>query len=158
MYTDYNNLYSSYLSHSGKKGMKWGIRNKKKQLNKFENKKVNISDDKKKKQQDKLLKLYKQRKDANWQAINAVIAAAVTIPIGALMTTSYNNTVAKAGEALLTGSGITMGIAGAYAGQSFALKREQNRLQARYGHSLDESNMKYDPIKRTISYGTKGKQ
>lgn len=38
MYTDYNNLYSSYLSHSGKKGMKWGIRNKK-QLNKFENKK-----------------------------------------------------------------------------------------------------------------------
>lgn len=48
MYADYNNLYSSYLSHSGKKGMKWGIRNKK-QLNKFENKKVNISDDKKKK-------------------------------------------------------------------------------------------------------------
>lgn len=29
MYTDYNNLYYSYLSHSGKKGMKWGIRNKK---------------------------------------------------------------------------------------------------------------------------------
>lgn len=26
MYADYNNLYSSYLSHSGKKGMKWGIR------------------------------------------------------------------------------------------------------------------------------------
>ena len=52
MYIDYNNLYSSYLSHSGKKGMKWGISNKqtkKKQLNKFENKKVNISDDKKKK-------------------------------------------------------------------------------------------------------------
>lgn len=84
MYTDYNNLYSSYLSHSGKRGMKWGIRNKKKkkkkQLNKFENKKVNISDDKK-----------------------------------------------------------------------------QKRLQARYGHSLDESNMKYHPLKGTISYGTKGK-
>ena len=30
MYTDYNNLYSSYLSHSGKKGMKWGIRKTKK--------------------------------------------------------------------------------------------------------------------------------
>lgn len=28
MYTDYNNLYSSYLSHSGKKGMKWGVRRK----------------------------------------------------------------------------------------------------------------------------------
>lgn len=27
MYTDYNNLYSSYLSHSGKKGMKWGCGN-----------------------------------------------------------------------------------------------------------------------------------
>lgn len=30
MYTNYNNIYLSYLSHSGKKGMKWGIRNKKK--------------------------------------------------------------------------------------------------------------------------------
>lgn len=30
MYTDYNNLYSSYLSHSGKKGMKLGIRKTKK--------------------------------------------------------------------------------------------------------------------------------
>lgn len=157
MYTNYSNIYSSYLLHSGKKGMKWGIRNKK-QLNKFEKKKVNISDGKKKKQQDKLLKLYKQRKDANWQAINAVIASAVTIPIGALMTTSYNSTVAKAGETLLMGSGITMSIAGAYAGQSLALKREQNRLQSKYGHGLDESNMKYDPIKRTISYGQKGKQ
>lgn len=156
MYTNYSNIYSSYLLHSGKKGMKWGIRNKK-QLNKFE-KKVNISDGKKKEQQDKLLKLYKQRKDANWQAINAVIASAVTIPIGALMTTSYNSTVAKAGETLLMGSGITMSIAGAYAGQSLALKREQNRLQSKYGHGLDESNMKYDPIKRTISYGQKGKQ
>lgn len=29
MYTDYSNIYSSYLIHSGKKGMKWGIRNKK---------------------------------------------------------------------------------------------------------------------------------
>lgn len=29
MYTDYSNIYSSYLYHSGKKGMKWGIRNKK---------------------------------------------------------------------------------------------------------------------------------
>ena len=28
MYTDYNNLYSSYLSHSGVKGMKWGVRHK----------------------------------------------------------------------------------------------------------------------------------
>ena len=26
MYTDYSNIYSSYLLHSGKKGMKWGIR------------------------------------------------------------------------------------------------------------------------------------
>lgn len=32
MYADYNNLYSSYLSHSGKKGTKWGIRNKKKTI------------------------------------------------------------------------------------------------------------------------------
>ena len=29
MYTNYSNIYSSYLLHSGKKGMKWGIRNKK---------------------------------------------------------------------------------------------------------------------------------
>ncbi len=29
MHTNYNNIYSSYLLHSGKKGMKWGIRNKK---------------------------------------------------------------------------------------------------------------------------------
>lgn len=29
MDTNYNNIYSSYLLHSGKKGMKWGIRNKK---------------------------------------------------------------------------------------------------------------------------------
>ena len=28
MYTDYNNLYSSYLFHSGIKGMKWGVRRK----------------------------------------------------------------------------------------------------------------------------------
>ena len=157
MYTNYNNIYSSYLSHSGKKGMKWGIRNKKKQLNKFENKKVNIGDDKKKKQQDKLLKLYKQRKEANWYAANALIAAAITIPIGALMTTSYNNTIAKAGEALITSSGLAAATAGAYAGQSISLKNEQKRLQARYGHSLDESNMKYHPLKGTISYGQKGK-
>lgn len=157
MYTDYNNLYSSYLSHSGKKGMKWGIRNKKKQLNKFENKKVNISDDKKKKQQDKLLKLYKQRKEANWYAANALIAAAITIPIGVLMKTSHNNTISKAGEALITSSGLAMATAGSYAGQSVALKNEQKRLQARYGHSLDESNMKYHPLKGTISYGQKGK-
>lgn len=41
MYTNYSNIYSSYLLHSGKKGMKWGIRNKKlnKQLNKHDNKK-----------------------------------------------------------------------------------------------------------------------
>lgn len=158
MYADYNNLYSSYLSHSGKKGMKWGIRNKKKQLNKFENKKVNISDDKKKKQQDKLLKLYKQRKEANWYAANALIAAAITIPIGALMTNSHNDTIAKAGEALITSSGLAMATAGAYAGQSIGLKNEQKRLQARYGHSLDESNMKYHPLKGTISYGQKGKR
>lgn len=29
MYTNYSDVYSSYLLHSGKKGMKWGIRNKK---------------------------------------------------------------------------------------------------------------------------------
>lgn len=157
MYTDYNNLYSSYLSHSGKKGMKWGIRNKKKQLNKFENKKVNTSDDKKKKQQDKLLILYKQRKEANWYAANALIAAAITMPIGALMTTSYNEIIAKSGEALITSSGIAMATAGAYVGQSISLKKEQGRLQVRYGHSLDESNIKYHPLKGTISYGQKGK-
>lgn len=28
--TNYSTIYSSYLSHSGKKGMKWGIRNNKK--------------------------------------------------------------------------------------------------------------------------------
>lgn len=27
MYTNYSNIYSFYLLHSGKKGMKWGIRN-----------------------------------------------------------------------------------------------------------------------------------
>lgn len=27
MYTSYNNVYNSFLEHSGKKGMKWGIRN-----------------------------------------------------------------------------------------------------------------------------------
>lgn len=55
------------------------------------------------------------------------------------------------------GSGLTMATAGAYAGQSISLKNEQKRLQARYGHSLDESNMKYHQLKGTISYGTKGK-
>lgn len=30
MYTNYSNIYSSYLLHSGKKGMKWGIRKTKK--------------------------------------------------------------------------------------------------------------------------------
>lgn len=74
------------------------------------------------------------------------------------MKSSYNNIVSKAGEALLTSSGITMAMAGAYAGQSISLKNEQKRLQARYGHSLDESNMKYHPLKGTISYGVKGKQ
>ena len=157
MYIDYNNLYTSSLYHSGIKGMKWGIRNKKKQLNKVENKKVNISDDKKKKQQDKLLKLYKQRKEANWYAVNALIAAAITIPIGALMKTSYNNIIARVGEALITSSGLAAATAGAYAGQSISLKNEQKRLQAIYGHSLDESNMKYHPLKGTISYGQKGK-
>ena len=112
---------------------------------------------KRKKQQDKLLKLYKQRKEANWYAANALIAAAITVPIGALMTTSYNNTIAKAGEALITSSGLAAATAGAYAGQSISLKNEQKRLQARYGHSLDESNMKYHPLKGTISYGQKGK-
>ena len=73
------------------------------------------------------------------------------------MKSSYNDTVAKVGEALLMSSGITMSIAGANLGQAYALRKEQNRLQAGYGHGLDESNMKYDPIKRTISYGTKGK-
>ena len=47
-------------------------------------------------------------------------------------------------------------MAGAYVGQSVSLKNEQKRLQARYGHSLDESNMKYHPLKGTISYGQKG--
>lgn len=32
MYTNYSNNYSFYLLHSGKKGMKWGIRNKKKTI------------------------------------------------------------------------------------------------------------------------------
>lgn len=73
------------------------------------------------------------------------------------MKTSYNNTIAKAGEALITSSGFIMATAGAYAGQSINLKNEQKRLQARYGHSLDESNMKYHPLKGTISYGQKGK-
>lgn len=73
------------------------------------------------------------------------------------MTTSYNNTIAKAGEALITSSGLAAATAGAYAGQSISLKNEQKRLQARYGHSLDESNMKYHPLKGTISYGQKGK-
>ena len=30
--TNYNTIYSSYLSHSGKKGMKWGIGNIKKTI------------------------------------------------------------------------------------------------------------------------------
>lgn len=33
MYTSYNNVYNSFLEHSGKKGMKWGIRNSVKRLN-----------------------------------------------------------------------------------------------------------------------------
>ena len=32
MYTSYNNVYNSFLEHSGKKGMKWGIRNSVKKL------------------------------------------------------------------------------------------------------------------------------
>ena len=32
MYMSYNNVYNSFLEHSGKKGMKWGIRNKKKTI------------------------------------------------------------------------------------------------------------------------------
>ena len=32
MYTSYNNVYNSFLEHSGKKGMKWGIRNSVKRL------------------------------------------------------------------------------------------------------------------------------
>lgn len=32
MYTSYNNVYNSFLEHSGKKGMKWGIRNPVKKL------------------------------------------------------------------------------------------------------------------------------
>lgn len=74
------------------------------------------------------------------------------------MKTSYNDIISKAGEALITSSGLAMATAGAYAGQSISLKNEQKRLQARYGHSLDESNMKYHPLKGTISYGQKGKQ
>lgn len=34
MYTNYNNLYSSYLTHSGIKGMKWGVRRKAKKMQK----------------------------------------------------------------------------------------------------------------------------
>lgn len=34
MYTSYNNIYNSFLEHSGKKGMKWGIRNS---VNRFKN-------------------------------------------------------------------------------------------------------------------------
>ena len=73
------------------------------------------------------------------------------------MTTSYNDIISKSGEALITSSGLAMATAGAYVGQSISLKKEQKRLQARYGHSLDESNMKYHPLKGTISYGQKGK-
>ena len=32
MYASYNNVYNSFLEHSGKKGMKWGIRNSVKKL------------------------------------------------------------------------------------------------------------------------------
>ena len=32
MYTSYNNVYNSFLEHSGKKGMKWGIRKSVKRL------------------------------------------------------------------------------------------------------------------------------
>lgn len=32
MHTSYNNVYNSFLEHSGKKGMKWGIRNSAKRL------------------------------------------------------------------------------------------------------------------------------
>lgn len=32
MYTSYNKVYNSFLEHSGKKGMKWGIRNSVKRL------------------------------------------------------------------------------------------------------------------------------
>jgi len=34
MYTDYSNLYYSYLYHSGVKGMKWSVRRKAKKMQK----------------------------------------------------------------------------------------------------------------------------
>lgn len=34
MYSNYNNLYTSSLYHSGVKGMKWGIRRKAKKMRK----------------------------------------------------------------------------------------------------------------------------
>ena len=37
MYTSYNNVYNSFLEHSGKKGMKWGIRNSVKRLKRIKN-------------------------------------------------------------------------------------------------------------------------
>lgn len=34
MYSNYNSLYTSFLYHSGVKGMKWGIRRKAKKMQK----------------------------------------------------------------------------------------------------------------------------
>lgn len=144
--TNYSTIYSSYLSHSGKKGMKWGIRNKKKQLNKFENKKVNNDDKtraKLKKQQDKLLDLYKKRKKANGDAANAVIAAIATYSIGSLMSKSNNYYVAKLGyEFARYAAPVSLLVAGAHMLYSSDLKQEQNSMQARYGFRLDESKLK----------------
>lgn len=141
MYTDYNNLYSSYLSHSGKKGMKWGIRNKK-QLNKRDNKNGNKAKTRLQKQEAKLLDLYKKRKDADKMAVNGLMASLGSLAIGSLLRQSRHYYVAKFGQELTKSFIIPLAIGGAYKLYSDELQSEQNHLQSKYGFRLDESKLK----------------
>lgn len=140
MYTDYNNLYSSYLSHSGKKGMKWGIRNIKKQLNKHNNKNENKT--KLQKQEAKLLDLYKKQKDADKMAVNGLMASLGSLAIGSLLRQSRHYYVVKFGQELTKSFIIPLAIGGAYKLYSDELQSEQNHLQSKYGFRLDKSKLK----------------
>ena len=138
MYTDYSNIYSSYLLHSGKKGMKWGIRNKKK----HDNKNVNKAKTKLQKQEAKLLDLYKKRKDADKMAVNGLMASLGSLAIGSLLRQSRHYYVAKFGQELTKSFIIPLAIGGAYKLYSDELQSEQNHLQSKYGFRLDESKLK----------------
>lgn len=144
MYTNYSDAYSSYLLHSGKKGMKWGIRNKKlnKQLNKHDNKKENKAKTKLQKQEAKLLDLYKKQKDADKMAVNGLMVSLGSLAIGSLLRQSRHYYVAKFGQELTKSFIIPLAIGGAYKLYSDELQSEQNHLQSKYGFRLDKSKLK----------------